>query len=492
MSTSVSSSSSQSPTQVGPNLRSNKRRIGQLSGALPSTKESRKSTEKKANEAVLSHIKTCSEQLLEWADSQRNRRTVADYSYVVSYDVDNSIKDITLPNDFHNHNNEIDKLIAFLIRVGEVNVLVEPAKVPKTQIDVPDIIKKYIAGVVLAITGEAELPHQWKQKNDPTDIARQAVLWKRMIAWLDIEDIKTTHPFAFAHASVTGTGEKAAFSSFFSSLAKVEGHYAVQQAKAIKILISHACNSRAMDCRAVLDSHRISRAELNRNAKPRTLDTSKAKRRGAQKIYIVKPLWDPETFPFLTRTEKLLIKARKESCMQEINESAGAFEKLNGLKQYEHWGYYLKKQKTLYQKLYQEVDRISTSLHRRRISFETYLSHTKIATVKGTKLEKSTVSHFEKEVQNPTKVAAFALVMDPRNVLPTSLGHLVANRDALANVEGPIGKAAQALISEFFEKYPDYTTTAYVDNVEMCRNTNIFEKLYIDDDKESNDSDMAI
>jgi hypothetical protein len=243
MSTSTQSSSSQSDTRPKPVTRSGKRPISQLTGTLPSAKQARNTSEKKADKAVHAHIDKCADELLEWADSQKNKRTVADYSYVVRYAPDNSIKDITLPGDFSTHNNEIDKLIAFLVKVGQVTVIVEPAKVPKTAIEVPDLIKKYIAGVVLAITDEAELPHQWKEKNDPTDIAKQAVLWKRMMAGLENEDIRLTHPLAFAHASVTGTGEKAAFSNFFSALAKVEGHYSVQQAKAIKVLITHACYS---------------------------------------------------------------------------------------------------------------------------------------------------------------------------------------------------------------------------------------------------------
>lgn len=491
MSSSTSSSSSQNEPQDNPQSRGAVRRsISQLSTALPSSKKARHTSERKADETVKTHIMKCADELLEWADSQKNKRTIADYSYVIRYHPDGSIADLTLPSDFSEHNNEIDKLIAFLVTVGEVNVVVEAAKVRKTLIEVPDLIKKYIAGVVLAITDEAKLPHQWKEKNDPTDIAKQAVLWKRMMASIENRNFQITHPFAFAHASVTGTGEKAAFSSFFTALAKLEGHYAVQQAKAVKILITHACRCRSLDPTEVLNAHKISKAELNRNAKPRTLDTSKSRRRNVAKTYIVKELWDPESFPFLTRLEKQVIKARKEFYMNDINLAAATFERASGLQQYIEWKTYLSNQKNLYQKLYQEVDRISTALHRRRISFETYLSHTKIAIVKGTKLEKSTVSHFEREVQNPTDKVAFALVMDPRNVIPTSMGHCVADREALDNLEGPIGMASKGLITDFNSKYPDYINTAYVDNVDMCRNINIFTKLYLDEEDEGDEEAM--
>jgi len=70
------------------------------------------------------------------------------------------------------------------------------------------------------------------------------------------------------------------------------------------------------------------------------------------------------------------------------------------------------------------------------------------------------------------------------------MGHCVADGAALDNLEGPIGMACKGLISDFHSKYPNYINTVYVDNVDMCRNVNIFAKLYLDEGDESDEEVM--
>jgi hypothetical protein len=462
-----------------------KRTISQLAGELPSSREARKQKATKNNEVIVSFINQTAEQVLQEADSMRSRRAVADYSYVLNYGVDNRVESVTLPADFNTNTNSIDKLIAYLVKICELEVIVEDTRVNKLEEDVPDILTKYVSGIITAFASEAILPTVWKEKDQPMEIAKQAILWKRFEGWFTHKDLKPTHQFRFCSPTVSGSGEKTSFNKFYVLLSKQTGEHSAQRAKLVKSLIQIASVAHAIkDISTVLDAHKISKAEICREAKPQTEDKTKKRRKGMSKTYITKQIWDPETFPFLTQCEKLYLKSLKSVYTKAIKAKSDEWDDLPSLDQYINYKTELSKFKKLYQNYYQEVDRISTRLHRRRTLFETYLRKNNIADPKGTKLLKSTVAHFETQKATPKNLYEFALVMDPRNVLQPVVHGRFTNPNVTGDNQDETWATAGAVCDDFHSKYPDYNTAPYTDNITLCRTTNIFRNLKISEDDE--------
>lgn len=477
------STSSNLNPNCGPSTRSTKRGISLITTALPSARASRKQKIAKDNKSMLAFINKTAEEALQKADSFRSKRTVEDYSYVIRYATDASVQDITLPSDFDQHVNDIDRLIAFLIATVGITLVVEDSKITKVAEEVPDVLKKYASGIITAFASEATLPTVWKEKDQPMEIAKQAILWKRFEGWFDHKGVKPTHAFRFCHPTISGSGEKTSFSRFYTLLAQQSGEYSGQRAKLIKTLIQLATSGHAVkEVRTVLDAHKISKAEICRAAKPQTEDKTKKRRKNAPKSYVTKQLWDPETFPFLSQCEKNYLKSLKSVFTSNIKTATDAWERLGSVEQYLNYKVKLQELKDLYQKYYQEVDRISTRLHRRRMLFESYLRKNKLAEPKGTKLLKSTVAHFETQKARPTNDREFAFVMDPRNVLQPAAHHRFTNPEVGAGDGSDLWNKVVAVCEEFKDKYPDYETKHYTDNVMLCKTTNIFDNLTIEGD----------
>lgn len=229
----------------------------------------------------------------------------------------------------------------------------------------------------------------------------------------------------------------------------------------------------------VLNAHKISKAEICRAAKPQTEDKSKKRRKGAPKTYTTKQLWDPETFPFLSQYEKNYLKQLKLVHTSIIKKFTLAWEATSAVNQYHLYKTKLTELKDLYQKYYQEVDRLSTRMHRRRMLFESYLRRNKLADPKGAKLLKSTVAHFETQKATPINDDEFAYVMDPRNVLQPIAHSRFINPSVIANDGSDISNAIVSVVNEFWDRYPEYDTKHYTDNVMLCKTTNIFDNLSI-------------
>lgn len=483
---------SSSSSHAGPITRAGKRSIAQISSTLPSSQKSRRTKEVEDSKAILDFIDKTAEEALRYADSLRSKRSVEDYSYVIKYHADNSVENVTLPSDFNTRTNDIDRLIAFLIKTCELFVTVENPKVPKQEEEIPDVLSKYISGIITAFASETKLPTVWKEKDQPMEIAKQAILWKRFEGWFVHNDVKPTHQFRFCHPTISGSGEKTSFNKFYTLLSKQSGEHSGQRAKLVKTLIQLACTGHAVrDISNVLDAHRISKAEISRDAKPQAEDKTKRRRKDAPKTFVTKILWDPVTFPFLTQCEKEYLNALKAEHTGKIKTFTAAWERLPAVEQYVQYKPELLKLKDLYQKYYQEVDRASTRLHRRRMLFESYLRNNKIAEPKGPKLLKSTVAHFETQKAKPLKEVEFAFVMDPRNVLlPAGHGRFTNPNDAVGD-DSQIWEKTAAVCNEFYTKYPDYSTKHYTDNVLICKTTNVFKNLSVREDEEM-DEDSSI
>jgi hypothetical protein len=484
-------SSSQS-SSVSDSKSKGKRCISQLDGPLPSSSTAKRKMDVNLSEQIQQFIDKTAEDLLYEADSQRSKRSVHDYSFVITYDMHQNIEFVTLPSHFNEKVTEVDKLIAFLLKVCDIPAHVEKSNMHKGEETVPDLLSQYISGIVLAFASEAKLPTVWKEKDKAVEVAKQAVLWKRFMGYFVQNEMKLTHQFRFCAPSVSGDGEKTAFNKFYTLLSKQDGVYSEAKAKLIKTLIQVASVARAFkDVDNVLDAHKISVAEISREAKPQTEDKSKKRRKDAAKTYVVKTLWDPETFPFLTHLEKLHLKERRKVHTSRIKTVTDQWNTSTSIYQYTHYKEVLKTLKDLYTKYYQEVDRMSTSLHRRRMLFESYLRRHKLSDPQGTKLLKSTVAHYESEKANPKKTKDFAIVMDPRNVLQPATHYLVTNRTNLDGNADPVVTSANDIVNEFFHLYPHYITNSYTDNIAICKTTNAFSFLSVDENAQYDEDEAG-